>query len=281
MQHLTAKFCDAGLGRRREVTDTIHAAPAARLHATLDRAGAPPTVGDALPAAWHWLYFLEASPLGEAGRDGHAERGEFLPPVALPRRMWGGGRLEFSRAITIGETIKKQSTITDITQKKGRSGALCFVTVRHEFFAGDEMKMSEEHDIVYREDGDKNAPVTTPPPAPTDADTSIEITPSNVLLFRYSALTFNSHRIHYDADYCREVEGLPGLVVHGPLTATLLAGMAHDDNGNAQLTGIEFRAISPLFANQPITLARKKHDDKLDLWAANARGELAMTATVK
>ena len=97
---------------------------------------------------------------GEAGRDGHAERGEFLPPVALPRRMWGGGRLEFSRAITIGETIKKQSTITDITQKNGRSGALCFVTVRHEFFAGDEMKMSEEHDIVYREDGDKNAPVT-------------------------------------------------------------------------------------------------------------------------
>ena len=111
------------LGRRREVTDTIHAAPAARLHATLDRAGAPPTVGDALPAAWHWLYFLEASPLGEAGRDGHAERGEFLPPVALPRRMWGGGRLEFSRAITIGETIKKQSTITDITPKKKDAAA--------------------------------------------------------------------------------------------------------------------------------------------------------------
>ena len=158
------------IGKQHSVTDVIHPQPVARMHATLDRPGATPQPGDPLPHAWHWLFFHEAAPLRELGRDGHAARGEFLPPVALPRRLWAGGRLKFSEPIRIGESINKRSDIKSVVRKTGRTGELCFVTVRHEFLCGSTLKMTEEHDIVYREDHDKNAPAapaaTSPPTSP-------------------------------------------------------------------------------------------------------------------
>ena len=275
----------AWLGRTRDVHDTIRAQPAEFLRATLEQtqianAAAPLISGAALPPCWHWLFFLEAAPPSGLGRDGHAARGEFLPPVALPRRMWAGGRLEFAEPLRIGENIVRKSTIKDIQEKTGRSGELCFVTVRHEFFGedGGACKMSEEHDIVYREDAPKSQPALKPPAAPQDANERIEITADAVMLFRYSALTFNSHRIHYDADYCREVENYPAQVVHGPLIATMLAGLAAKNSGGA-LRKFSYRAASPLFAAQPFSIAMKKlQNGESEIWAANARGELAMRA---
>ncbi|MDD9874475.1 MAG: MaoC/PaaZ C-terminal domain-containing protein [Gammaproteobacteria bacterium] len=282
-------------GRRRELTDTIRAQPVALMRATLDQPSCAPQPGDPLPYMWHWLFFLEAAPPGKLGRDGHPLRGDFLPPVALPRRMWAGGRLEFIEPLTIGETIRRRSTVTDITRKTGRSGELCFVTVRHEFFSDRKakLKMSEEHDIVYRQAPGPDAPAPPPPASEAaksakaakaaeaaEADATARINPTPVMLFRYSALTFNSHRIHYDLDYCRRVEGFPGLVVHGSLTATLLAGLAAEQGGGAALKGFEFRAISPLYAGQPLTLSVKRQDRQLRLWAANSRGQVAMTAAV-
>jgi len=281
-------------GRRRELTDTIGARPVALMRATLDQPPRALQPGDPLPSMWHWLFFLEAAPLGKLGRDGHPLRGDFLPPVALPRRMWAGGRLQFIEPLTIGESIRRCSTVTDITRKTGRSGELCFVTVRHEFFSEGQskLKMTEEHDIVYRQAPGPEAPAPEPAKAAkaaeaaeaaeadTAADATVRINPTPVMLFRYSALTFNSHRIHYDLDYCRRVEGFPGLVVHGSLTATLLAGLAAEHGGGAALEGFEFRAIRPLYAGQPLTLSVKRQDRQLRLWAANNRGQIAMTATV-
>ena len=271
------------IGKQRSVTDTIRPQPVALMRATLDQPATAPQQGDPLPYAWHWLFFLEAAPLRELDRDGHAARGNFLPPVALPRRMWAGGRLRFIEPIRIGERITRQSTIKNVVRKSGRSGELCFVTVAHEFIYGSILKMSEQHDIVYRQDPDENAPAPTPPAVPENLDKSIRLTPTSIMLFRYSALTFNSHRIHYDLDYCRNVERYSGLVVHGPLTATLLAGMASDHYGDIKLSGFEFRAISPLFADQQLTIASKQTSDsngrQLKLWGANPRGEIGMTAT--
>ena len=287
-------------GRRREKADTIGAQPVEFLRATLDqpwfddlRIGAP------LPCAWHWIFFLEAAPGRALGRDGHPLRGDFLPPVALPRRMWAGGRLEFAAPIRIGEELRRVSTVADIARKTGRSGELCFVTVRHQFFSGSRLKMSEEHDIVYRGDPapaaspspspggeDSSPPAASPSPSPAttgiidSADTVARITPTPVMLFRYSALTFNSHRIHYDADYCRQVEGFPGPVVHGSLTATFLAGLAAQHSG-ALPRRFAYRALRPLYAGAPVTLSARQQGRGLQLQAADARGRLAMTAEME
>ena len=289
-------------GRRREKADTIGAQPVEFLRATLDqpwfddlRIGAP------LPCAWHWIFFLEAAPGRALGRDGHPLRGDFLPPVALPRRMWAGGRLEFAAPICIGEELRRVSTVADIARKTGRSGELCFVTVRHQFFSGSRLKMSEEHDIVYREDPapgapggeDSAVPAASPSPSPggedsspattgiiDSADTVARITPTPVMLFRYSALTFNSHRIHYDADYCRQVEGFPGPVVHGSLTATFLAGLAAQHSG-ALPRRFAYRALRPLYAGAPVTLSARQQGGGLQPQAADARGRLAMTAEME
>jgi len=267
------------LGKQQSISDTIRTQPVAFMRDTLDLPASDPQPGDPLPHAWHWLFFLDAAPLRQLSRDGHAARGGFLPPVALPRRMWAGGRLRFLEQITIGEKITRVSTIKDIARKTGRSGELCFVTVQHQYISGSTLKLWEEHDIVYREDPVENETLPDPPTAPQHADHAATICPSSIMLFRYSALTFNGHRIHYDLDYCRQVEGYPGLIVHGPLTATLLIGMAGDYCSNAWISTFEFRAVSPLFDDQPFTIALEKQDQQLTLWAANSKGKLAMSAT--
>ncbi len=264
------------VGTTETRTDVVTAAPVAALAATLDIE----QPGDALPSLWHWLYFLPVHRQSELGPDGHAKRGGFLPPVDLPRRMWAGGRVEFHRPLRIGENITRVSRIADVKLKEGRSGALVFVLVRHEISTAEGLALTEEHDIVYREHPRAGDPAPSPQPAPSDAAWERVVHPDDVLLFRYSALTFNGHRIHYDRRYATEVEGYPGLVVHGPLIATLLIDLIRANLPNARVTRFGFRAVSPVFDTADFVVAgRRKDEHTIDLWAKNAAGALAMTAS--
>ncbi len=265
------------IGKQEEAVDVIDPRTARLMQATLDRT-ASLEPGDALPPLWHWLYFPTVVPQKDLGRDGHPKLGGFLPPVALPRRMWAGGRFGFERALRIGEVAQRRSTIKDVQLKEGRSGPLCFVTVRHEISAGEAFCFWEEHDIVYREDPKPDAPRPVPPRAPQDFMWQRSVEPSPVLLFRYSALTFNGHRIHYDRQYCADVEGYPGLVFHGPLTATLLFDLLLQQNPGRWVSGYEFRAISPLFDTAAFSLMGRNEESSAELWAGNQDGGLAMTA---
>ncbi|NDR55573.1 FAS1-like dehydratase domain-containing protein [Aliiruegeria sabulilitoris] len=264
------------IGRREARDDVLLLQPARFMQATLDCA---PDLsdGDPLPPLWHWLYFLEAHPTSQLGRDSHPKKGGFLPPVALPRRMWAGGRFEFHLPLRLGQPVRKVSTITDIAKKDGRSGKLCFVTVRHEIFDGDRLALTEEHDIVYREDPSPDAPPPVLRPAHDGADVSEEVVPSEVMLFRYSALTFNGHRIHYDVDYARKVEGYDGLVFHGPLTATLLIDLAMRHTGRMPHS-FSFRGLAPIAGMAPFRIEGRSDGDGFELWARRADGALAMTA---
>lgn len=268
------------IGRTETRTDLITAVPMAALAATLDRDDPPPKPGDPLPPLWHWLYFLPVHRQSELGADGHPRRGGFLPPVRLPRRMWAGGRLEFHQTLRVGEAITRASRIVDVTSKQGRSGALVFVLVRHEISTSNGLALTEEHDIVYRDHPAPGEAAPVPPVAPGDAEWQRSIVPDEVLLFRYSALTFNGHRIHYDRRYVTEVEGYPGLVVHGPLIATLLLDLLRRSLPQASVARFRFRAVSPLLDLAPFTVCGKPEDSRvLRLWARNAAGGLAMEAS--
>jgi len=265
------------IGHSETVAEPIAVKQARLMQTTLDRE-ASLSEGDALPALWHWIYFFPVEvPLSGLGRDGHPKLGGFLPPVALPRRMWAGGRLSFAAPLQLGESVERHSTIRSVAVKEGRSGPLCFVTVEHRYHAAGEPRMVEEHDIVYREDPSPDAPAPKPKPAPGDSAWRQEARATPVQLFRYSALTFNGHRIHYDRDYCRDVEGYPGLVVHGPLTGTLLAELAQAESGRS-LAAFTFRALSPLFDTAAFVLAGRPEGDGATLWAETPEGGLAMTA---
>lgn len=255
------------IGKTETIADVVTPVPIAALAATLD-VDAP---AGALPPLWHWLYFLPIHRQSEIGPDGHPRRGGFLPPVPLPRRMWAGGRLEFRGALQRGDNIRRTSTIADVQLKEGRTGPLVFVLVRHEISNEQGVAIIEEHDIVYR----GPAPASPTTPAPVDAAWERTIHPGDVLLFRYSALTFNGHRIHYDRRYATEVEGYPGLVVHGPLIATLLAGLVEKP-----MTRFAFRAVSPLFDIAPFSICGKPGADgqTVQLWAKYGDAALAMIA---
>jgi 3-methylfumaryl-CoA hydratase len=266
--------------RERISTDTITLPAAQFMAATLDRTH-DFKIGDALPEGWHWAYHLEAAKRSELGYDGHAAKGEFLPPIALPRRMWAGSRFEFASPLRFGETISRHSTITHVEEKTGKSGKLAFVTVRH-LFLGEkkDLRFAEEHDIVYRDnDSDRNPDkaIIAPEP-PTGAEKSVTIKPDPVLLFRYSALTFNGHRIHYDLAFCREHEGYRHLIVHGPLVATLLMNFANDNAGGARMKAFTFKAKSPLFCDASFALHLRRNGDAMQLWATNENSGLAMEA---
>ena len=263
------------IGRTETRADQVTAAPIAALAATLDREDPPPQPGDPLPPLWHWLYFLPVHRQSELGSDGHASRGGFLPPVPLPRRMWAGSRFEFHRPLRVGETVIRVSKIVDVKHKEGRTGPLVFVVVRHEI--GD--ALSEEHDIVYR-DHPKPGDAAPTPHAPEPAAWERSVHPDDVLLFRYSALTFNGHRIHYDRRYATEVEGYPGLVVHGPLIATLLVDLLRRNRPDARVARFSFRAVSPLFDTAPFAVCGLPDESAktIRLWARNPAGGLAMDA---
>ena len=259
-------------------------ASARSLAATLDRHAGALGPGSELPLLWHWSYFSSPAATRDLGIDGHTPRGEFLPPVTLPRRMWAGGRLQFHSPLRIGDVLVRESTIGDVRERAGRSGALVLVTVKNRIGRPTELAISEEHDIVYREavaGGDVRTPVV-PTKAPTDESFSRRIVPDPVLLFRYSALTFNSHRIHYDRPYATGVEGYPGLVVHGPLIATLLMQDALNRCPEARPVRFEFKAVSPLFDTAPFEICGKHgQPGTLDLWARGVDGTLAMRARLE
>jgi 3-methylfumaryl-CoA hydratase len=270
------------IGRSETRRDTVTLAPMAALSATLDRDDAAPREGDALPPLWHWLYFLPQHRHSELGPDGHAKLGGFLPPVPLPRRMWAGGRLRFHRPLHAGDSIERSSRITQVNSKQGQSGELVFVTVRHELSNTHGMAIVEEHDIVYREAPQAGAPTPPPQRAPVDSAFSRSIVPDPVLLFRYSALTFNGHRIHYDRSYVTEVEGYPGLIVHGPLIATLLLDLLRRERPGARVARFAFKAMRPIFDLHAFSVhGQPEGDHGVQLWARDHEGFTAMTATAE
>lgn len=266
------------IGRQETRRDEATLVPLQALSATLDRADEH-ALGTPIPPLWHWLYFLPVHRQSEIGPDGHALRGGFLPPVPLPRRMWAGSQFRFLQPIQAGDEIERVSTIEDVRLKEGRTGPLVFVRVRHDICAREQVAIEEFHEIVYR--GLAPPGETAPPgqPAPVAAAWSRTVVPDDVLLFRYSALTFNGHRIHYDRRYVTGVEGYPGLVVHGPLVATLLLDLLRREHPQARVTAFEFKALSPLFDIAPF-----KIEGVLDgpgrarLWAVTPQGTLAMQA---
>jgi 3-methylfumaryl-CoA hydratase len=269
------------IGRTTVTEDQVTPVPLRALAATLDREDTPAAVGEPIAPCWHWLYFLPVHRHSEIGPDGHPQRGGFLPPVPLPRRMWAGSQIEFLRPITVGQSITRHSRIEDVRMKEGRSGPLVFVKVLHEVLAEGQLAITERHDIVYRDMSQPGEPVPAGQPAPADAQWTRQITPDDVLLFRYSALTFNGHRIHYDRRYVTEVEGYPGLIVHGPLIATLLLDLLRRERPDAQVSQFSFKAVKPIFDVAPFEVCGRQLDDRhVKLWARTTEGHLAMEASV-
>lgn len=240
----------AWLGKSQTVVDRLDPNHAACIAATL---GEPvPSLGAEIAPLWHWAYFLETVPLAMTGTDGHPARGSFLPPADNRNRMWAGGRITFDGALKVGVEAQKTSTVTAIQEKKGRTGSLLFVTVKHDIEQGGKLIVSEEQDIVYREPSPPKLVGTEPAPA---SQWKENIDPTAVLLFRYSAVTFNSHRIHYDHPYVTGTEGYPGLVVHGPMIATLMCQAFAHAHPSAQLKQLTYRGLRPLIAPTPFSVA--------------------------
>ncbi|MDD2899080.1 MAG: MaoC family dehydratase N-terminal domain-containing protein, partial [Desulfuromonadaceae bacterium] len=241
------------VGTSRIDEDLVSVRHARLIAATLDYSAEKICDGEILPPLWHWCYFLEGVPAHELGPDGHPARGGFMPPVPLPNRMWAGGRVTFISPVKIGSIVQKKSRILQVDHKQGRSGDLVFVTVLHEISSlSDEILIREEQDIVYK-DSTPVKQVTRTQPIRPSSQFSKTYTPTAPMLFRYSALTFNGHRIHYDADYCRNTEGYENLVIHGPLNATMLAGFAAEVSGGT-LGTFTYQGLTPAMLGTSITL---------------------------
>lgn len=264
------------IGKSRCVTDRMDPGHAACVAATLGDAA--PAHGDALPALWHWAFFLETVPLVNTGTDGHPARGGFLPPADNRNRMWAGGRVSFNAPLLVGVEAHKTSTVTAIDEKQGRTGSLLFVTVRHDIEQNGTLVISEEQDIVYREPSPPKLKGSEPSPV---AQWSQPVDPTPVLLFRYSAVTFNSHRIHYDYPYVTGTEGYPGLVVHGPMIATLMCRAFVAANPRATPRHLAYRGLRPLIAPTPFTVAGTlSAPGQARLWAEQ-EGTLAHQAELR
>jgi len=268
---------EAWIGREEERNERILPSAVCAMAATLDLERAPQP-GEPLPPGWQWLFFNTVTPRSGLGPDGHPRRGGFLPPIDLPRRMWAGSRIRYLADLCIDTAATRRSRILKIESKVGKSGSLFFVTVEHTISSGGAPRIREEQDIVYRQ---PTPPPTATPPRHNDTPQwTRTFEADTTLLFRYSALTFNGHRIHYDQAYARGEEGYPDLVVHGPLTATLLQQLALQHGGGRALAGFDFRGVTPLFVGRPFQLeGRASGEDTLALWARGPDGELAMAAT--
>jgi 3-methylfumaryl-CoA hydratase len=268
------------IGRTAEAEGLVTAANADVLAATLDRDDPPYAAGDEIPPGWHWYYFPERVKLSETAADGHARRGAFMPPVPLPRRMWAANKQTYHRPLHIGETVRRVSTLVDVSPKEGKSGALCFVTAKHEVFGESGLATTEEQTTVYRGPADPKAPPAAAQAPPGKAVWRRTVHPSPVLLFRYSAVTMNSHRIHYDRDYTTKVEGYPGLLVHGPLIMTLLLDLFRRELPRARLASFAARAVAPLYDGAAFEVQGEPGADgrSAKVWALNPQGALAMAA---
>ena len=265
-----------GIGRTEEVVDRASATLAGAMLATLDRDPRALGEGDSLPPLFHWMYCRELAPGSRLDGDGHQKRGDFLPALPYSRRMWAGGRIAFEGNLRIGERLRRRSTVRSVTPKTGRSGPLVLVTVEHRI-SGAEGEVIEAQDLVFLERPVE--PLVLPDVAgPEDEmEWSESVTPNAAMLFRFSALTFNAHRIHYDRDYARDVEMYPDLVVHGPLTALLLADLATRRSGRPLRT-LAFRARRPMFVDRRITVQGRRAENQVDLRALDDTGAIAMSA---
>jgi 3-methylfumaryl-CoA hydratase len=269
------------MGRKRTERDTVAPNQAMAMAATLDLDPDAFRKGAVLPEFWHWIYFMHPVRRSRLGEDGHELRGDFMPPVELPRRMWAGGRVRFLRPIVIGASIERASEIISIDEKHGRSGPLVLTTVRHIITDAGGPCVEEEQDIVYCEIPKSNESTRQQEILPVDVQWRETFLPDAVTLFRYSALMFNAHRIHFDYPFTTEVEGYRGLLVHGPLTATLLLEAAKR-NVQRELASFRYRGLAPLFNDELITLAgsNTKQEDETELWAADLNGVIAMQGAV-
>jgi 3-methylfumaryl-CoA hydratase len=268
------------IGRTQEASDIVTAQLVKGLRATLFQEIGEPKTGDAAPWTVHWCLAQPVFPMSQLSQDGHPTRGGFLPPVPLPRRMWAGGELEFFEALRVGDEATRTSRISDVTMKSGSSGVLCFVSVEHLITTRRGTAIRERHDIVYRDISTTPAPAPAKPPAPPPVAKHRESHMADpVLLFRYSALTFNGHRIHYDRDYVTKVEGYPGLIVHGPLQAALLIELAAKLHGGKAPATFVYRGLQPLFDGSEFSVNASDVSSGLDLWTANAKGEPTMRGT--
>lgn len=260
------------IGKQETVSDTLEPARSDALRGALGET-APLAVGDALPQLHHWLYFWNVRPPAGLGADGHPAKGGFLPPVPLPRRMWAGGRLQFLQPLRLGDMVTRTSTIRKVEAKSGKSGNLVFVTVEHQLAGPDGVAIIEEQDLVYREAAAAGA-IKAPesPLAAAHAPWRRDIEADTVLLFRYSALTMNGHRIHYDLPYARDVEAYPALVVHGPLQATLLADLAVRELGRP-LARFDFRGQAPAFGPRTLHVCGEATETGASLWTEQGGGK--------
>ena len=269
------------IGNTETVDDEITLAPAVSAAALLDDTETVFEVGSLLPPVWHWFYFLPKAPQSKLGPDGHPERGGFMPPIELPRRMFAGARMRFVGPLVIGKPASRTAEIRKVSEKSGRSGNLAFVTVGYTIRQDGKVCIEEEQDIVYREPGAKvPAPVPAALPPVAAGSWTRTVTPDPRLLFRFSAVTFNGHRIHYDRGYAMEVEGYPGLVVHGPLTAILLMELVRHHAGRPA-AAFEFRGQAPLFDLAPFRVVGTPQGSRVTLEAHGPDGKTAMTATAE
>src|SRR4051794_4087524 len=265
------------IGRSEEATDTVTAQLVKGLRATLFQEVGAPKPGDAAPFTVHWCLAQPVFPMSMLGPDGHPTRGGFLPPVPLPRRMWAGGELQFFDALRVGDEARRSSRISDVNVKTGSTGTLCFVAVEHEISTSRGVAIRERHDIVYREMSSNApaAPAKAPPPPPVAQHRESHMA-DPVLLFRYSALTFNGHRIHYDRDYVTKVEGYPGLVFHGPLQAAFIVELAAKLRGGKPPKKLSYRGVQPLFEGSEFSVNANDNGDGVELWTANSAGQPTM-----
>ncbi len=269
------------IGRTEVATEPAELWPVRGLHAVLDKAP-PPEIGDLLPPCGHWLYFTPMAGQSKIGFDGHPERGDFLPAIAEPRRMWAASDITFHAPVRLGDRLEKTARIADVSLKEGATGALIFVTVENEYRVSGALCLSEKQSLVYR---DRPRPGEAPPPpkaAPDEPDWSRKIEPDPVMLFRYSAITFNGHRIHYDHPYVTGEEGYPNIIVQGQLIATLLLDTFAAENPGIEPRRFSFRAMKPLFSGEPILAEGAKNDaGGFDLWARNNAGDLTLSAKLE
>lgn len=276
---------DSWVGRKTAQTDMVTAEHLQRWYATLDL---PPSFENPVPQGYHFCLCLPEARSDALGEDGHPLRDNdpdnIYPPFPLPRRMWAGSAIEFLRPLNFPDTVERESEIASVSVKEGRSGTLAFTDISHSLWAGGKEAIRETQTLVYRDAADPEAPLTPPPPGDAHFDSSEwsthrTITPDPRLLFRYSALTFNTHRIHYDAPYARDVERYRGLVVHGPLTASLLLQMAGERFGENRLASFAFRGVSPAIAGEPLHLVMRGEGEAIELGAFAADGRQVTKAS--
>ena len=271
------------IGRRESSVDYVTIPLVHRTGATLDRDDPIPKTADLLPYGWHLLMFPRVVPHSQLGADGHPERGDFLPPVSLPRRMFAGRRISFYDRLRVGDEVTREASIKDVVIKQGRSGPMVFVTMQVDLSTARGLALSEEHDVVYRGEPQPGTPPAPPQPAPGNAIWKNTITPDPVMLFRISALIFNGHRIHTDQPYVTGVEGYPDLVVPGSLHTILMFELARANAPHAEFKSIAWRNIRPLFVNRPLTLCGEPAADgkTAKLWVIDDNGALSLSATAE